>query len=123
MTLRRLQTLIQKVQVQCKKANVNVVVPHELQELLAELSRLHVNDHLTCKLLPERVYFRSFPLESQLMHHTLLVLFLRSVLDSVIFWHEIVQSEDKAIVLILFFLCGNLSPLLLLGPIGLGLLS
>jgi ABC-type uncharacterized transport system permease subunit len=62
-------------------------------------------------------------LESQLMHHTLFVLFLRSVLDSVIFWHEIVQSEDKAIVLILFFLCGNLSPLLLLGPIGLGLLS
>lgn len=94
---------------QCEEANVNVVVPHELQELLAELSRLHVDDHLTCELLPERVYFRTFPLESQLMHHTLLVLFLRSVLDSVIFWDKIVQSEDKAIVLVLFFLCGTLS--------------
>ena len=102
---------------------MDVVVPHELQELLAELSRLHVDDHLTCELLPERLYFRFFPLESQLMHHALLVLFLSSVLDCVIFWHEIVKSEDEAIVLILFFLCGTLSPLLLLGPFGLGLLS
>ena len=87
---------------QCEKANVDVVVPHELQELLAELSRFHVDNHLSCELLPERVYFGTFPLESQLMHHTLLVLFLRSVLDSVIFWYEIVQSEDKAVMLLLF---------------------
>jgi hypothetical protein len=95
--------------VQCEKANVNIVVPHELQELLAELSRLHVDDHLTRELLPERVYFRIIPLESQLMHHALLVLFLRSVLDSVIFWNQIVQSEDKAVMLLLFLLRGTLS--------------
>jgi hypothetical protein len=94
------QTLLEEVEMQREKSNVNLIVSNKLQKLFSKFSGAHMYNNLSAKLLPERKSLSLFNiLQSKLMHHALFKILFIPQDSLIILWYQVMNFEFESVPL------------------------